>query len=502
MIKKSKLNIKFRKQIDLSIISKRSTPPRRESIIKDCSMIRTNYMNIINMFENAKKIKPAHKTSRKRKTFMKKKVGTINKALKLNDTKGSEKFKIDKIIRKKSNFVLMRTAEINYTNHKNMGNIPIPPPYIIPKILYDHIYHLENSFQGDDDDCEIDISENRNKLDLEYQISSNFENFNIKPKPEIYLYNNLVISTNTFELKQKAFNLNKQPTFAIETAVLNIISNQTNNNSDLIENEMKSNSHKNHQFSFFSKDPIQSNLFKISVERTSQIKENSYIIPEKQNIIKIISENQKMIASSKNNNELIISNAVQMQFPEMKCIKNQIIKKSKSIIHSDEKINYNSSINININTNAPLNNNNSNYSSNVEDTLSTLRININKKDKTSYLNKYKTISSNSNQKASNYITSVDTKKFSINSNEISQDNNSPSKTSVNQANSRNDRYLSENFISNTFETIPESPRLQCNQEDNYHHYVVVHKNLKYGNKNIDLARKSQITDPKEILYNK
>jgi hypothetical protein len=125
---------------------------------------------------------------------------------------------------------------------------------------------------------------------------------------------------------------------------------------------------------------------------------------------------------------------------------------------------------------------------------------LQKRDKTSsYLNKYQTNkTSQSKPKINSYLTSGDLKTVSIESNDVDE------YKSANKGHKyRNDRYLDQgNLNSNTIESIPDSPRMQHQFGEDYHQYCVVHKQLKYGNKNIDLARKSQISDPKEILYSK
>ena len=120
------------------------------------------------------------------------------------------------------------------------------------------------------------------------------------------------------------------------------------------------------------------------------------------------------------------------------------------------------------------------------------------KDKREYLT-----NTNSRHKINlnSYLTSGDLKTVSVNSDNLDEIglNNGKSKKPLHGGYKRGTVDSNKDTI--TVDSGEQQDRFLQHTPDEYNQYVVVSKQLKYGNKNIDLARKSQIADPREILYN-
>lgn len=386
--------------------------------------------------------------------------------------------------------------------------IPIPPPLplkFVPMIIEEHNEALDNSFIGEDDhDFIKNLDSLRSKNKPENQIE-----FCVGQQHQIQ--GNTLSTENSHNQKKNGYNvINKyennqlsaqnQVTLNLEKCQVeseNKASIQDNEDNELADYEEKINNRKFHQFSFFSKEPILNNLGKKSTNENA-IPVNSNINETTNNKAKLemISENEDVIASTAENNSIKIENSItnpiQMSFPAIKPNKNYIISIAKGNNSSDQ-----TNINDKLSNNAS--NNIDNNSNGVNELTGSLLLNIKKKDNIGENLKRKTDrNSNSKHKIDRFLTSGDIKTISNNNENYESTSGSKGlKTTLPK-----ERLIESKAQLNTYtiEPIPESPRAKNAKAEDYHDYVVVHKQNKYGNKNIDLARKSQIQDTREILY--
>lgn len=447
------------------------------------------------MFE--KKKKTDQMTSKKKKSIRKKQGEKV--IFKMTEDKNEMK-----ATEKNSNFAFSQNIEIHFPNEKKIEIIQKTP---FENPMYNG--NNNNSFlEEDDQDFLANLPNFRRNIPEEIDnIPENDRNFMITTKQNSNQAeeNKVKNNTNKTEL-HSIFPMfqtiqSKQETFAIESQNQKKVSLPSNDHSDVSDNDVKSTNRKYHQFSFYSKEPMVSNTLLKKLVHLDQSAAVNKQEAEKQNCLEIISEKDDILVFPRpcvSDHEFSITSPIEMLFPSVKSNKNLILKISKSIMSSEssqnEKIKYNSNIKINTNS---LPKKYSNYTSDDTDLLNTFNININKKDKNSYLNKFKTVNSSASsmQKPNAILFNSEAKKFSI---------KDMDKYKLPEPNSNNAKQYEsyEKFNSNKIYVNHSPVFLQGNQADDYHHYVVVHKQLKYGNKNLDLARKSQITDPKEILYNK
>jgi hypothetical protein len=471
---------------------KRSTSFKRASILKDCSMTRENYSNILHMYECVKK--KQEKPTKKLKSIIKRPGETFMIGSKKKLENGENKLKKTS----NNNIEFSKNDEFEYCSEKK---IPVPPPIplkYVPIVIEEQNEGLDNSFLGEDDH---DFIKNLHSLkmknqpvnqieiceDQQHQITGSSANTN-NPRNNI---NNGSTGISKIE-KNKVLSAENQVNLNIVTSD----NKSSTQNNDFIEsdNEEKINQRKFHQFSFFTKEPIlANNLCKKSTENTTPPISNNN---ETNNInkkakLEMISENEDAVASTTENNSIkiqySITNPIGMSFPSIKPNKNYIISIARGNIDSEHKI-----------SNYKTDNCNTDNDNGVNDLTGSLQINLKRKENLGS-NPYGR-NSNSKQKVDRFLTSNDTKTVSINNNE---NNECTSGYKEIKSSLHKDRYFESkaHLKTNTIETIPESPKARNAKVEDYHDYVVVHKQNKYGNRNIDLARKSQIHDAKEILYN-
>ena len=461
-------------------------------VIKDCSMIKEKYTNIINMFEKSKKIEEDVKMKRSSK---KRPIVKIKK----NKENNEDEIKLESLTKLINH---SNSLKINLTQKRRKSIIHNAPLLKINNI-YDHIDEFDHSFlEEDEHEFMSNLPNAIRKFTNTDDVSEKIVHFNqdfIKNSNKLqvkkYTNDTLVIISKNIDFQTNSqinLKLSNETNFAIEPKKSHVPSND---HSVISDNEAKNHTPRNKYFSFYSKE--HSSPLNNLVKNTSILETNNHL--KQESCIKIEKPYEtESTKPTKLSNEILITTPIEMQFPAVNPNNNVFLKISKTVMPSDEKINYNSNINININTNAPFTSNQPVYNAN-EDILSSLNININKKERKLYLNKYKTINSSSDSKSkiNNYLTNGSLRNISINASEANNDYNSERKIDKELSN----KYLNENCNLKTIESVPESVKTHGNQPDEYHNYVVVRTQSKYGNKNINLARKSQITNPKEILYN-
>jgi hypothetical protein len=457
-------------------------------------MTRENYSNILHMYESVKK--KQEKPTKKLKSILKRPGETfmIGPKKKLENKENNLRISSD------NNLACSKNVEFEYGRERK---IPVPPPIplqYIPSVIEEQNEGLDNSFLGEDDH---DFIKNLDSLRMKNKTDNNIEICEAQqhqftasgPNTDTSKSNKI---NNGFIGKSK--NEKKEVLSAQSEVSLNIVKQPDNKvstqNNELIEsdNEEKINQRKYHQFSFYSREPIITNNFgKKSIDNTSSSISN---INEKNTFnkkgeLEMIRENEDAIASTTQNHSIkiehCVTNSIEMSFPAVKPNKNYIISIAKGNVESEHRTSNIKSHNCN---------NEIDYGDN--DLTEGLQFKLKKKEHQGSNNYGR--NSNSKQKIDRFLTSNDVKSISTNNNE----NNEFSSASKGIKSSlHKDHYFESkaHLKTNTIETIPESPKARNAKFDDYHDYVVVHKQNKYGNKNIDLARKSQIHDAKEILYN-
>jgi len=473
---------------------KRSTSFKRASILKDCSMTRENYSNILHMYECVKK--KQEKPTKKLKSIIKRPGETFMISSKKKLENGENKLKKSS----DNNIALSKNVEFEYCSEKK---IPVPPPIplkFVPVVIEEQNEGLDNSFLGEDDhdfiknlhsmkmknkpDNQIEICE-----DQQHQITGSCPNTN---NPRNNNLNNGSIGISQIE---------KNQVLSAENQVnLNIVksdnkSSTQNNDFTESDNEEKINQRKFHQFSFFTREPILSNNIckKSTDNNTPSVSNNNETNNiDKKGKLDMISENEDAIVSTTENNsikiEYSITNPIGMSFPAIKPNKNYIISIARGNIDYEHKI-----------SNYKSDNCNTDNDNGVNDLTGSLQLNLKKKDNLGSNTHGR--NSNSKQKIDRFLTSNDNRTVSIGNN--NENNECTSGFKGIKSSLHKERYLESkaHLKTNTIEIIPESPKARNAKQEDYHDYVVVHKQNKYGTKNIDLARKSQIHDAKEILYN-
>ena len=486
-------------------------------------MMKDNYKNILNIFEATKNTE--RKMTRKKFKSIKKK--QVEKTVNINKEEEKKEYKpisnenninknsicaisnhysseinIDFLptenlstnINKSSNFVSTKNVEIYFPNEKKIENIS--PSYPQFNIYNDN--DQNNSFLGEDekefiDNLPISTTELRLTTKNINKIISKLKQYDEKStimsnRIELQIIPSIKHDINNDYIKQQTFSSD------LVNELKNL--NKSNHSSELSDNDSISN--KKNKFSFYLKETIQNNLLKKPLLEEYMIGltiNNNNDIEQTKNERILLEKDTKTFSC-----ELLITNPIKILFPASKPNKNLVLMTDKYITKSNssqiEKIKFNCKINKRINSKSPIKC--KNHISNSDKEQGTLGITFKKKDKLSYLNKYKTTNSSScsKNKTNNYHTIKENKNFLIN--ELDEykksSNNNPNEIILKERN--------ENINTDIIQSIPDLPKVHSNQEEEYHQYVVVHKQLKYGNKNLDLARKSQITDPKEILYNK